>query len=166
MALALLFSLVTIFAFERKYGLSGANLPLQSFFPYAILHLTVWQAVLLRILFRALATFCVMMLCVLLSVFFRSTGAVYLCGGGVVLLFYALSQLQLFHEHSPLHLFNLFTMLSGSAYFEHWNAVSIFGFCADYGVALPLVLIVMGGLLLLTSTLAFSKFGIRGRRNG
>lgn len=166
MVLALLFSLVTIFAFEGRYGLSGASLPLQSFFPYAILHLTVWQAVLLRILFRALATFCVMMLCVLLSVFFRSTVAVYLCGGGMVMMFYALSQLQLFHEHSPLHLFNLFTMLSGSAYFEHWNAVSIFGLCADYGVALPVVLLATGALLLLANTVVFSKLGIRGRRNG
>ncbi len=163
--LSLLFSLVTLAAFFGRYGLAGAGLPLQSFFPYAVLHLTVWQAVLVRILFRALATFCVMMLCVLLSVFFRSTLAVCLCGGGIVLLFYALSQLQLFHEHSPLHLFNLFTMLSGSAYLESWNAVSMFGLCADYSIALPVVLVSAGACLLLTSVIAFARFRIGGHHH-
>lgn len=164
--LSLLFSGVTIAAFEGRYGLEGAGLPLQSFFPYAILHLTVWQAVLVRILFRALAAFCVMMLCVLLSVFFKRTITVYLCGGGVVLLFYAFSRIEVFHEHSPLHLFNIFTMLSGGAYLESWNAVSIFGLCADYSIALPLVLIGTGVLLLLASTVAFSRVRVRGQRHG
>ena len=164
--LSLLFSGVAIAAFEARYGLEGANLPLQSFFPYAILHLQIWQAVLVRILFRALATFCIMMLCVLLSVFFKNTLTVYFCGGGVVMLFYVFSQVEVFHEHSPLHLFNIFTMLSGGAYLESWNAVSIFGLCVDYSIALPLLLLGAGALLLLASMVAFSRFGIRGRRNG
>ena len=105
------------------------------------------------------------MLCVLLSVFFSSTLAVCLCGGDIVLLFYALSQLQLFHEHSPLHLFNLFTMLSGSAYLESWNAVSMFGLCADYSIALPVVLVSAGACLLLASVVAFARFRIGGHHH-
>ena len=165
LGLSLLFSLVTLAAFAGRYGLSGWNFPLQSFFPYAILHLRVWQAVLLRTLLRALATFSTAMLCVLLSVFFRSTVTVCALGGGIVAVFYVLSQLELFYEHSPLHLFNLFTMLSGSAYFESWNAVSLFGLCADYGIALPVLLIATGALLTTASTLAFSRLGIRSRRH-
>lgn len=163
--LSLLFSGATLATFGVKYGFSGVALPLQSFFSYAVLHLRVWQAVLVRILIRALAAFSLTMLCVLLSVFLVRTPAVALCGGGVVVLSYVLSHLQLFHEHSPWHLFNLFTMLSGSAYLESWNAVSVFGLCVDYGIALPILLLFTGALLLAASVAAFSHARTRGYRH-
>lgn len=165
-ALSLLFSGVTLLAFWGRYGFSGLNLPLQSFFPYAIWHVRVWQAVLIRMGIRCFGVFCVMMFCVLLSVFFKRAVTVYFCGGAVVGMFYVFSQLQLFNEHSPLYLFNIFTILEGRDYIEHWNGVSLFGLCFDYGVMLPLLLVAVGLLLLAATVIAFSAFRGGARRNG
>lgn len=159
LSLALVFSLVTWLAFAVKYGFSGWQLPLQSVFPYAILHIKVWQAAVLRLLLRALCVFCVVMLCAATSVFFRHMATVCLLGSGTVALFYVFSRLEFFHEHSPLHLFNLFTVISGSMYLESWNAVSVFGHCVDYTVGLPVLLLLVAVSLSAATVVLFARFG-------
>ncbi len=156
LVLSAAFSLLTLGVFFVKYRMWGAGLPLQCYFSYAILHISAWQAALLRIGVRALGVYCVMLFALLLSVFCRHAGTVYGCGGAVLALFYALYHFQPFYEHSPFYLFNIFTVFQGGAYLKYWNAVSLFGRCVDYGVALPLLLAGTAAVLLGAGTLCFA----------
>lgn len=161
-----LFSGVTLLALHVKIGLAGAGLPLQCFFPYALTHLKVWQAMLIRTGIRALGVYCAVLFTALLSVLFRHGAAVYGCAGAIGALFYVLAGLNPFHEHSPFQLFNIFTVFAGDAYFAHWNAVSLFGQCYDYALTLPLLLFGTAAVLLWAGVLCFSHRAMGAARTG
>ena len=132
-ALTVLFSGASLLVILGKKGLAGGPLPLQMIDSMMLspFLLTIWQGVLLTVLFRVLSACCFFCLIFALACLFRDYLAPFAAGGAFIALNYAAGTYSFLNDYSFFKNLNFFWTLDGTKALKAYRGVRLFGRCAS-----------------------------------